>query len=116
MAKSATKTVRLAAALKGLKAINREIRYADCFKNEYFTSGVIVFSATSRSDAKQIRHADQDVVCQVLKGRGRLRLPGRRIALAPGTICHIPKKTPHDFAAGRGQELVLFYSLIRTAR
>jgi hypothetical protein len=29
-------------------------------------------------------------------------------------ICHIPKGTPHDFAAAQSGELVLFYSLIRT--
>jgi quercetin dioxygenase-like cupin family protein len=53
------------------------------------------------------------VVCQVLRGRGRLRTAGKRIALAPGMICHIPKGTPHDFAAGKS-ELLLFYSLIET--
>jgi quercetin dioxygenase-like cupin family protein len=54
------------------------------------------------------------VVCQVLKGRGRLRINGRRIQLRPGTICHIPKNTPHDFAAGKTGRLILFYSLIKT--
>jgi mannose-6-phosphate isomerase-like protein (cupin superfamily) len=50
----------------------------------------------------------------VIKGRGRLRIRNRRIELKPGTICHIPKRTPHDFAAGKSGELVLFYSLIKT--
>jgi mannose-6-phosphate isomerase-like protein (cupin superfamily) len=50
----------------------------------------------------------------VLKGRGRLRINGRRIQLRPGIICHIPKGTSHDFAAGKTGELVLFYSLIKT--
>jgi mannose-6-phosphate isomerase-like protein (cupin superfamily) len=50
----------------------------------------------------------------VLQGSGRLRIDGRSIRLAPGSLCHIPKKTPHDFAAGRSGELVLFYLLIKT--
>jgi mannose-6-phosphate isomerase-like protein (cupin superfamily) len=37
---------------------------------------------------------------------------GKRIQLRPGIVCHIPKGTPHDFAAGKSGELVLFYSLI----
>jgi mannose-6-phosphate isomerase-like protein (cupin superfamily) len=49
----------------------------------------------------------------VLKGRGRLRIDGKRVALAPGIVCHIPKGTPHDFTAQAG-ELVLFYALIQT--
>jgi hypothetical protein len=27
-------------------------------------------------------------------------------------LCHIPKGTPHDFAASKKKSLVLFYSLI----
>ncbi|MBI2351952.1 MAG: AraC family ligand binding domain-containing protein, partial [Deltaproteobacteria bacterium] len=45
---------------------------------------------------------------------GRLRINGRKIALKPGTICHIPRGTPHDFAAGKKGEMILFYSLIKT--
>ncbi|HEX2932453.1 MAG TPA: cupin domain-containing protein, partial [Candidatus Binatia bacterium] len=63
---------------------------------------------------KQINHADKDVLCQVIKGSGRLRIDGKRISLRPGMICHIPKGTAHDFAAGKNGELVLFYSLITT--
>ena len=66
------------------------------------------------SNPKQINHADKDVVCHVVKGSGRLRIDGKRIPLKPGTICHIPKGTLHDFAAGRRNELILFYSLIKT--
>jgi mannose-6-phosphate isomerase-like protein (cupin superfamily) len=50
----------------------------------------------------------------VLNGTGQLRVNGKRVTLRPGTICHIPKGTPHDFAAGKKSELVLFYSLIKT--
>jgi len=108
------KIIKINSALKGLKKINDEIRYADCFKEEQFTSGLIAFHPTKNSDRKQINHDDKDVVCHVIKGRGRLRVNGKRIPLKPGIVCHIPKGTPHDFAAGRSGELVLFYSLIAT--
>ena len=107
------KTIKISQALKSLKKLNDEIRYADCFKENAFTSGLIAFRPTKNSDRKQINHDDKDVVCHVIKGRGRLRVNGKRIALRPGIICHIPKGTPHDFAAGRSGELVLFYSLIQ---
>jgi mannose-6-phosphate isomerase-like protein (cupin superfamily) len=108
------KTIRLEQALRGLRKINEEIRYKDCFAEKTFTSGLIAFRPSKNPDPKQINHGDKDVVCHVLKGRGRLRINRRRIPLHPGTICHIPKGTPHDFAAGRRGELVLFYSLIKT--
>lgn len=108
------KIITISQALKSLKTINDEIRYADCFKTDQFTSGLIAFRPSKNSDPKQITHQDKDVVCQVLKGSGRLRVNGRRIRLRPGIVCHIPKGTPHDFAAGRSGELVLFYSLIQT--
>jgi mannose-6-phosphate isomerase-like protein (cupin superfamily) len=107
-------TIKIKEALTHLKEINDEIRYISVAEGRGFSSGIISFRRRKRADAKQIKHRDRDVLCQVLKGRGRLRVNGRRIALAPGTLCHIPKGTPHDFAAGRKNELVLFYSLIKT--
>jgi len=107
------KTVKINAALQRLRKLNDEIRYHHFFAEKTFTSGVIAFRSRKGVDPKQISHNDKDVVCHVIKGRGRLRAGGRRIALAPGMVCHIPKGTPHDFAAGKN-ELVLFYSLIRT--
>jgi mannose-6-phosphate isomerase-like protein (cupin superfamily) len=107
------KTIKLGTAIKRLRKLNNEIRYRDFFSAETFTSGVIAFSAARGTKPKEIEHHDKDVICQVIKGRGRLRSAGRRLALTPGMVCHIPKATPHDFAATRG-ELVLFYALIRT--
>lgn len=109
------KIIKLERALKHLPQISAEISYKDCFEDEHFTSGLIAFRSRRKSDPKQINHEDKDVVCQVVKGRGRLRIRDRRIHLTPGIICHIPKKTPHDFAAGKSGELILFYSLIKTA-
>src|SRR5688572_33182167 len=108
------KIIKINTALKRLKKLNDEICYADCFADKQFTAGLIAFRPTKNSNPKQINHADKDVVCHVVKGSGRLRIDGKRIALKPGTICHIPKGTAHDFAAGRRNELVLFYSLIKT--
>jgi quercetin dioxygenase-like cupin family protein len=108
------KIVRISQALKGLKNLNQEIRYADCFTEKQFTSGLIAFKPSKNSDPKQINHADKDVICHVIKGTGRLRVDGKRIPLRPGIVCHIPKGTLHDFAAGKSGELILFYLLIKT--
>jgi len=108
------KIIKINSALKTLKTINDEIRYADFFKEKQFASGLIAFRPSKNSDPKQINHDDKDVVCHVIKGSGRLRVNGKLIPLRPGIVCHIPKGTPHDFAAGKTAELVLFYSLITT--
>jgi mannose-6-phosphate isomerase-like protein (cupin superfamily) len=108
------KLIKISAALKRLKKLNDEIRYVDCFADQQFTAGLIAFRPTKNVDPKAINHVDKDVVCQVIKGIGRLRVNGRRTPLRPGIVCHIPKGTPHDFAAGKRSELVLFYSLIKT--
>jgi quercetin dioxygenase-like cupin family protein len=108
------KVVKISAALKRLRKINDEIRYVSCVEEKNFTSGLIAFKPTQKSSPKQISHHDKDVVCQVIQGSGRLRVERRQIRLLPGMICHIPRGTPHDFAAARSGELVLFYSLIKT--
>ncbi|OGQ23428.1 MAG: hypothetical protein A3C54_02840 [Deltaproteobacteria bacterium RIFCSPHIGHO2_02_FULL_60_17] len=112
--KQAAKVLKIQQALKGLEKISQEIHYKSCFEAEGFSSGLISFRPRKRSDPKQIKHRDKDVLCHVLKGSGRLRVNGRRIALTAGTICHIPKGTAHDFAAGTKGEMILFYSLIKT--
>ena len=108
------KIVKISAALRRLRKINDEIRYASCIEENAFTSGLIAFKRTKKSNPKQITHDDKDVVCHVLQGSGRLLVDRRRLQLRPGTVCHIPKGTPHDFAAGMSGELVLFYSLIKS--
>ncbi|MCZ6625953.1 MAG: cupin domain-containing protein [Deltaproteobacteria bacterium] len=108
------KIIKIREALKELEEISKEIRYKSCVEGKGFSTGLISFRPRKGSDSKQINHRDKDVVCHVLKGHGRLRINGQRIALEPGIICHIPKGTPHDFAAGREGELLLFYSLIKT--
>ena len=108
------KIIKLSSELRKLKTLNDEIRYVDCFADDQFTAGLIAFRPNKKKDPKQINHSDKDVICHVIKGTGRLRVRGKRKRLQPGMVCHIPKNTPHDFAAGKSGELVLFYSLIKT--
>ena len=108
------KVIKVKQALKELETINQEIRYKKCAEGNGFSTGLIAFKPRKDTDPQQIKHPDKDVVCHVLRGSGRLRVNGRRITLRPGTICHIPKGTLHDFAAGKKGEMVLFYSLIKT--
>jgi mannose-6-phosphate isomerase-like protein (cupin superfamily) len=112
--KRAARIVTFKQAVKGMTKLNREIRYKSIIEARRFSLGLIVFRPGSDRDPKQIRHSKKDVLCYILKGRGRLRVNGRRIALKAGTLCHIPKGTPHDFAAANNGDLVLFYTLIKT--
>jgi mannose-6-phosphate isomerase-like protein (cupin superfamily) len=106
------KITTIAKSLREVKKINDEISYASVADGRRYSSGIILFRPRRAQDAQQIRHSDKDVVCQVIRGSGRLRVDGRKVALRPGMLCHIPKGTPHDFAASKNQRLVLFYSLI----
>ena len=108
------KITTIAKLSRRLKKINKEISYAPFVEGRGFSSGLILFRPGSAGDSKQIKHNDKDVVCQVVRGGGRLSVAGRKVALKPGTLCHIPRGTPHDFAAGKKNRLVLFYSLIET--
>ena len=108
------KIIAIKEALSGMTKISPEIRYKSCFEAAGFTTGVIAFRPQANPDPKQINHDDKDVVCHVLKGHGRLRLESHKIRLRPGMLCHIPKGTPHDFAAGMKSDLVLVYTLIHT--
>ncbi len=110
----AVKVIKVEKALKELQPINEEIRYKSCAEGKAFSAGLICFLPRKGADPRQINHEDKDVLCHVLKGRGRLRIRKREISLEPGMICHIPRGTPHDFAAGKAGELVLFYSLFKT--
>tara|TARA_B100000315_G_C14159046_1_gene399216 strand:+ start:59 stop:394 length:336 start_codon:yes stop_codon:yes gene_type:complete len=108
------KVLKVEDALKDLEKVTDEIRHKTCVEEKEFSVGLISFSPGGDSDPKQINHEDKDVVCNVFRGSGRLRLADRTIDLGPGTLCHIPKGTPHDFSAVIKEELILIYSLIRT--
>ena len=107
------KVVSIDTALAELAEVNSEIRHRSCIEGDGFNVGLVSFAATATADPKQIVHDDKDVVCHVLKGRGRLRTAEAVTRLRPGMLCHIPRGVPHDFAA-EGDELILCYSLITT--
>ena len=46
------KIIKINSALKDLKKITDEIRYADCFKEENFTSGLIAFKPDQELGSK----------------------------------------------------------------
>src|SRR4030095_13436066 len=100
------KLIRISQALRNLKKLSDEIRYADCFGEKQFTSGLIAFRPTKKSNPKQINHTDEDVVCHVIKGSGRLRIGGTRFPVRPGPICPIPTDTRRDLAAGKSEDLI----------
>ena len=104
---------RLEALLSRLEPLTPEIRFHDLVSRPTFKAGLIAFSPGGTADTKQITHPDKDVLCYVLRGRGRLRGDGTLIPLEPGMLCHIPAKAPHDFAATE-EELLLLYVLIQT--
>ncbi len=105
--------LRIDQALAELAAINAEIRHKGCIEGDGFKVGLVSFAATSTADPRQIVHDDKDVVCHVLRGRGRLRAGGAVTPLQAGMLCHIAAGVPHDFAAEE-DDLVLCYSLITT--
>ena len=104
---------RLEELLSHLEPLTPEIRFRDLVSRPTFKAGLIAFSPGGTADPKQITHSDRDVLCYVLRGCGRLRADGTLTPLEPGMLCHVPAKTPHDFAA-TGEELLLLYVLIET--
>ena len=99
--------------LQGLEKLSQEICFKRCFQGEKFEAGLVLFRPvpTEGRDSKQINHPDKDLVCHVLKGRGILRIRGEVIEVKAGSLCHIPKNTPHDFSA-KDEELLIFYITI----
>jgi quercetin dioxygenase-like cupin family protein len=80
------------------------------FKGGNHQAGLIAFQPQAARDAKFITHAASDVLAHVLEGRGRLRLGDTEMALEPGSVCHIPANTAHDFVAEGDAPLLLFYA------
>ena len=107
------RVLSLADELTQAKAVSPEMAYRRLAEGEGYEAGVVRFAPAAAADPKQVTHADRDVLCYVLSGAGRLRAKGHETPLAPGLLCHIPAKTPHDFAAAT-EPLSLYYCLIRT--
>ena len=102
-------------SLRELRKVNEEISVKEILETRALSCGLIAFKPMPGGDPKQINHADKDVLCHVLKGKGRLRMNGEEIPVRRGVVCHVPAGTPHDFAAV-DEEMVIFYSLITTGR
>ena len=107
------KVLRLAEELARAQVLSGEMAHRRVAEGANYEAGVVRFSPGAGGDPKQITHADQDVLCYVLSGGGRVRAGGHETALAPGMLCHISANTPHDFAAS-AEPLSLYYCLIRT--
>lgn len=107
-----TRVVRLDDVIPGLRRVNDEISAADCFRGAGYEAGLIAFHPRSSPDPRFITHADKAVLCQVVRGHGRLRTDAGDQGLEPGSVCHIPARTPHDFYADGEQALLIFYTLI----
>ncbi|MBI4482118.1 MAG: cupin domain-containing protein [Acidobacteria bacterium] len=90
-----------------------EIQSRRCFRGENYEVGLISFAPGHRENEKQIVHADKDVVCQALRGTGRLRIGEQEHPLRAGNVVRIPAGTPHDFSA-TDSPLLLFYVLVST--
>lgn len=104
---------RIEELLSHLQRLTQEIRFLDVVSRPTFKAGLIAFSPGGTADPRQITHPDKDVLGYVLRGRGRLRADGVLTPLEPGMLCHVPAKTPHDFAATE-EEMLLLYVLIET--
>ena len=116
-------------ALRELEPLNAEISVRRWHRESAYEAGLVAFHPSPGSeqpppggaprqpegDPRRILHGDRDVVCQVLRGVGRLRLDEQSVPVEPGVLCRIPAGTPHDFAATGAEPLVLFYTLIAVA-
>jgi mannose-6-phosphate isomerase-like protein (cupin superfamily) len=102
-------------AIGQLKPVNAEISVRSWHRGAEYEAGLIAFQPRPDTDARQILHADRDVICQVLRGTGRLRLEHSTVPVQAGTVYRIPAGTPHDFATTAAEPLVLFYTLVRVA-
>ncbi len=115
----AVEVFHLAEEAGRLRRSEEEIGHRDLVVRPEYRAGIVVFrSPGSRpddpGDPKEITHADLDVLAQVLGGGGTLTVRGETRDLAVGMAVRPPAGTPHDFAAGEGEEdLVLFYAMIR---
>jgi quercetin dioxygenase-like cupin family protein len=101
---------RLQELLSRLEQRSQEIRAFEVVSGPTFKAGLIAFSPGGTADPNEITHPNKDVLCYVLRGRGRLRANGVLTPLEAGMLCHVPATVPHDFAAA-GEELLLLYVL-----
>lgn len=99
---------------RGARVLNDEMSSAACFVRDTYQTGYIRFTPGDETDPTFITHADLDVVCLVLNGRGRLRYGPDEEVISVGDLVRIPAGAPHDFSA-IDQPLELLYTTIRVS-
>src|SRR5712692_2547927 len=68
--------IRVEEAARELTRLTEEIHFKDLVSRPNFKAGLIAFRPGGTTDPKQINHPDKDVVCYVIRGKGRLRTDG----------------------------------------
>ena len=104
--------LRVDEALGELRQLNPEISVHTWHRATDYEVGLIAFHPLGDDDSRQIVHDRRDVICQVVRGAGRLRLEDEVVPIEPGMVYRIPARTPHDFAASGAEPLVLLYTLV----
>ena len=109
----------------GPAAITRALRYArvgsdqplridGLTQNEHFSAHLLQI----RTRRARHIHAVHDVTLMVHRGRGEVTVDGRKRAVRPGDVFHVPRGTPHDCSNAGSVPLVLvaiFTPPLRTA-
>jgi mannose-6-phosphate isomerase-like protein (cupin superfamily) len=103
--------VQLAQLETSARQVDDTLAHREWLVGSGYRVGYIRFSP-GRSGDRPILHSDQDVLCLVLAGKGRLLQPNGPTEIEPGLLCRIPAGTPHRFAPGDGP-LDLLYTLIQ---
>lgn len=61
-------------------------------ENEHFSAHLLQI----RTRRARHIHANHDVTLMVHRGRGQVTVDGRKHAVRPGDVFHVPRGTPHD--------------------
>jgi quercetin dioxygenase-like cupin family protein len=77
-----------------------------------YECGLVRFLPRAEPDERFITHRDKDVLCHVVRGRGRLRLVGGQRELAAGDVCHVLAGMAHDFMAVDEALILLYMSIM----
>jgi quercetin dioxygenase-like cupin family protein len=101
----------LEAALAELETASEELAHRPLMTGPGYEYGLVRFRPRADPDERFITHHDKDVICHVVRGRGRLRLVGGLRDLAAGDVCRILAGMAHDFVAVE-EPLVLLYTTI----
>jgi quercetin dioxygenase-like cupin family protein len=102
---------QLEAALAEMETANEEFGHRPLMTGPGYEYGLVRFLPRAEADERFITHRDKDVICQVMRGRGRLRLVAGQRELTVGDVCRVLAGTAHDFVAV-DEPFVLLYTSI----